>query len=274
MRSGKVRYVGCSNFSGWQMTKALGISDRLGYQRFVSTQVYSPCRRATSSTRSSRPPRPGLGILVWSPLAGGLLSGKYRRGQKGPEGARHLQDWGEPPVRDEEGLYDIIEALVEIGEEHGVSAAQIALAWSLGRPGITSLIVGARTEEQLADNLAAVEVELSEAERARLDELTAPAAAVPVLAPGRHGVRPPERHRPDLDRTAPGDVGPPGSGSAMMAAQGPDPRAGTRERGGIHAAHAAAARGHGARGRRRVLREDRAPPARDARRGTRRGHGA
>jgi aryl-alcohol dehydrogenase-like predicted oxidoreductase len=124
----------------------------------------------------------GLGILVWSPLAGGLLSGKYRRGQEGPEGSRHLQDWGEPPVRDEEGLYDIIEALVEIGEEHGVSAARIALAWSLGRPGVTSLIVGARTEEQLADNLGAVDVQLSEDERARLDDLSRP----PLLYPFWH----------------------------------------------------------------------------------------
>jgi aryl-alcohol dehydrogenase-like predicted oxidoreductase len=191
VRSGKVRYVGCSNFSGWQMTKALGISDRLGYQRFVSTQVYYSLQ-ARDIEYEIVPAclDQGLGILVWSPLAGGLLSGKYRRGQEGPEGSRHLQDWGEPPVRDPDGLYDIIEALVEIGEEHGVSAAQIALAWSLGRPGITSLIVGARTEEQLADNLAAVEVELTEAERARLDELSAPPLLYPfwhqaATAPGR-----------------------------------------------------------------------------------------
>ena len=106
-------------------------------------------------------------------------------------------------MRDEEGLYDIVDALVEIGEEHGVSAAQIALAWSLGRPGITSLIVGARTEEQLADNLAAVEVELTEAERARLDELSRRRCST------RSGTRPPrrrpaERRRPDADRAAPG----------------------------------------------------------------------
>jgi aryl-alcohol dehydrogenase-like predicted oxidoreductase len=183
VRSGKVRYVGCSNFSGWQMTKALGLSDRLRYQRFVSTQVYYSLQaRDIEYEIVPASLDQGLGIIVWSPLAGGLLSGKYRRGQEGPEGSRHLQDWGEPPVRDEEGLYDIIEALVEIGEEHGVSAAQIALAWSLGRPGVTSLIVGARTEEQLADNLGAVDVELSEDERARLDELSAP----PLLYPFWH----------------------------------------------------------------------------------------
>ena len=102
----------------------------------------------------------GVGLLIWSPLAGGLLSGKYRRGIEAPAGSRQLTEWDEPPVRDQEGLYDIVEALVEIGEAHDVSAAQVALAWTLGRPGVSSLIVGARTEEQLADNLAAADLEL------------------------------------------------------------------------------------------------------------------
>ena len=184
MRSGKVRYVGCSNFQ--RLADDQGARD-LGPPGLPALRVRprstTPCQaRDIEYEIVPASLDQGLGILVWSPLAGGLLSGKYRRGQEGPEGARHLQDWGEPPVRDEEGLYDIIEALVEIGEEHGVSAAQIALAWSLGRPGITSLIVGARTEEQLADNLAAVEVELSEAERARLDELS----RLPLLYPFWH----------------------------------------------------------------------------------------
>jgi aryl-alcohol dehydrogenase-like predicted oxidoreductase len=183
VRSGKVRYVGCSNYSGWQMTKALGISERIGYQRFVSQQVYYSLQ-ARDIEYEIVPAclDQGLGILVWSPLAGGLLSGKYRRGKDGPAGSRHLLDWSEPPVRDPEGLYDIVEALVEIGEEHGVSAAQIALAWLLGRPGVTSVIVGARTEEQLADNLGAVNVELSAEQRSRLDELSAP----PLLYPFWH----------------------------------------------------------------------------------------
>ena len=127
----------------------------------------------------------GVGILVWSPLAGGLLSGKFRRGQEGPEGSRALSDWGEPPVRDQEQLYDTIEALVEIGEGHGVSAAQVALAWLLGRPGIVSLIVGARTDEQLADNLAAAELKLSDDERARLEEVSRP----PLIYPHWHQAR-------------------------------------------------------------------------------------
>ena len=101
----------------------------------------------------------GLGILVWSPIAGGLLSGKYRRGVEAPAGSRHLTEWSEPPVYDEDKLYDTIEELVAIGEARpGVSAAQVALAYTLAKPAVTSVIVGARTEEQLADNLAAAEL--------------------------------------------------------------------------------------------------------------------
>ncbi len=110
------------------------------------------------------------------------MSGKYRRGQSGPEGSRHLTDWNEPPVRDEDQLYDVVDALVEIGEGHGVSAAKVALAWLLGRPAVISLIIGARSDEQLADNLAAAELPLSDDERARLDELSAP----PLLYPFWH----------------------------------------------------------------------------------------
>jgi aryl-alcohol dehydrogenase-like predicted oxidoreductase len=92
-------------------------------------------------------------VLVWSPLAGGLLSGKYRRGHEAPAGSRQLTDWGEPPVYDSERLYDTVEVLVKIAEQDGVSAAQVALAYTLGKPAVTSLVIGARTEEQLADNL-------------------------------------------------------------------------------------------------------------------------
>ena len=116
---------------------------------------------------------PGLGILVWSPIAGGLLSGKYRRGVDAPAGSRHLTEWNEPPVYDEDKLYDTIEELVAIGADHGVSAAQVALAYTMGKPAVTSVIVGARTEEQLADNLAAADLSLSTDEVARLDEVSA-----------------------------------------------------------------------------------------------------
>jgi aryl-alcohol dehydrogenase-like predicted oxidoreductase len=183
VRAGKVRYVGCSNFSGWQLSKALGVSERLGLARYVSQQIYYSLQsRDAEYELVPAGIDQGVGILVWSPLAGGLLSGKYRRGQEGPAGARHLTDWNEPPVRDEEQTYDVIEAAVEIGARHGVSAAQVALAWLLGRPGVSSVVVGARTDEQLADNLAAAQLELSAEERARLDALSAP----PLIYPHWH----------------------------------------------------------------------------------------
>jgi aryl-alcohol dehydrogenase-like predicted oxidoreductase len=181
--SGKVRYIGCSNYAAWHLMKALGISERRGLQRFISQQIYYSLQ-ARDAEYELVPVAldQGVGILVWSPLAGGLLSGKYRRGQEGPEGSRHLTDWNEPPVRNEEQVYDIVDALVEIAEEHGASPAQVALAWTLGRPGIASVVIGARTDEQLADNLGAADLTLSGEERTRLDELSAP----PLLYPYWH----------------------------------------------------------------------------------------
>jgi aryl-alcohol dehydrogenase-like predicted oxidoreductase len=182
VRSGKVRYLGCSNYSGWHLMKALGVSERLGYQRFVSQQIhYSLQAREAEYELVPIAIDQGVGIMVWSPLAGGLLSGKYRRGQKPSEG-RHLKDWGEPPIRNEGQLYDIVDVLVEIAESRGISAAQVALAWLLGRPGIASLVVGARTEEQLTDNIAAAGVTLTQAERAKLDRASQP----PLLYPYWH----------------------------------------------------------------------------------------
>src|SRR5271165_5407979 len=123
-----------------------------------------------------------LGVLVWSPLAGGLLSGKHRRNKAAPEGTRQFAGWTEPPVRDENALWDIVDELVAIGEAHGVSAAQIALAWLLGRPAVTSLVIGGRNEAQFRDNLACVDVKLTEEERARLDKVSQP----PLIYPYWH----------------------------------------------------------------------------------------
>jgi aryl-alcohol dehydrogenase-like predicted oxidoreductase len=183
VRQGKVRYIGCSNYSGWQVMKALGISELRGVQRFVSQQIhYTLQAREAEYELIPVSLDQGLGILVWSPLAGGLLSGKYRRDQQGPEGARHFGGWDEPPIYDSERLYDIVDVLVEVADGHGVSPAQVALAWLLGRPGVSSVVIGARTDEQLADNLAAGELELGEDERARLDEVSAP----PLIYPYWH----------------------------------------------------------------------------------------
>ncbi len=183
LQSGKVRYVGCSNFAGWQVMKALGTADRLSLPRFVSHQVYlSLQERAAEYEIVPSALDQGLGLLIWSPLAGGLLSGKYRRGQEPPAGARHTSEWDEPPVYDEDKLFDTIEVLVEIAEDHDVSPAQVALGWLLRRPGVTSVIIGARTDEQLADNLAAADLDLSDDDVARLELVSRP----PLIYPYWH----------------------------------------------------------------------------------------
>jgi len=183
VRSGKVRYVGCSNFAGWQVMKALGIAERAGLPRFMSQQIYlSLQERSAEYEIVPSAIDQGLGLLVWSPLAGGLLSGKYRRGENAPPGSRHATDWDEPPIYDEDKLYDTIEVLVEVAEGRGTSPAQVALAWLLGRPGITSVIIGARTDEQLADNLGAAALSLSAEESERLEAVSRP----PLIYPFWH----------------------------------------------------------------------------------------
>jgi aryl-alcohol dehydrogenase-like predicted oxidoreductase len=138
----------------------------------------------------------GLGLLVWSPLAGGLLSGKYRRGQPGPQGSRLLAGWDEPPVRDQDKLYDIVEVLVEVAKDRGASPAQVALAWLLDRPAVTSVIIGARTTEQLVDNLGAAELSLTEDELVRLEQVSRP----PLLYPYWH------QAKTATDRLGPADL--------------------------------------------------------------------
>jgi aryl-alcohol dehydrogenase-like predicted oxidoreductase len=181
--SGKVRYVGVSNYAAWQLMKALGIADRRHLPRFVSQQIYySLQERSAEYELIPLAVDQGLGTLVWSPLAGGLLSGKYRRGQDAPAGTRHVGEWDEPPVYDEDRLYDTIDVLVEVADGHGVSAAQVALAWLLQRPSISSVVIGARTDEQLADNLKSAELQLSGDERDRLEEVS----RQPLLYPYWH----------------------------------------------------------------------------------------
>jgi len=197
VRAGKVRYVGCSNYAAWQLMKALAISDTRQLERFVSQQVYySLHSRDIESEIVPACLDQGVGILVWSPLAGGLLSGKYRRGVTAPAGSRHLSEWSEPPVHDEEKLYAIIERAVSIGEAHGVSAAQVALAYLLAKPAVTSLVVGARTTEQLADNLAAAQLELTADEIKALDD----ASGEPLRYPFWH------QRNTSADRLGPADL--------------------------------------------------------------------
>lgn len=180
VRSGKVRYIGVSNYSAWHLMKAIGVARENHYIQPISQQIhYTLQAREAEYELVPATLDQGLGVLVWSPLAGGLLSGKYRRGQKDPEGSRRFAGWSEPPVHDTEKLYDIIDGLVAIAETRDVSAAQVALAWVLGRPGVTSAIIGARNEAQLKDNLKSADLQLTEQERARLDEVSAPVLLYP-----------------------------------------------------------------------------------------------
>jgi aryl-alcohol dehydrogenase-like predicted oxidoreductase len=181
--SGKVRYIGASNHSGWHLLKALGVQRALGVHPYVSEQIYySLQERSAEYELIPAAIDQGLGVLVWSPLAGGLLSGKYRRNRPAPDGARQLTDWGEPPVYDQERLHDTVEVLVEIAAAHQASPSQVALAWLLGRPAVSTVIIGARTDEQLADNLGAAQLQLSAQERRRLDVVSAP----PMIYPYWH----------------------------------------------------------------------------------------
>ena len=166
VRQGHVRYVGVSNWAAWQIAKALGISERLGLARFESTQSYYTIvgreleRELVPMMTSEK-----LGLMVWSPLAGGYLSGKYRHGQSA-DGRRANFDF--PPVDQARGDV-VLDAMDAIAKAKGVSIARIALAWLLHKPYVTSVIVGAKRVDQLEDNLAAVEVKLSDAELATLD---------------------------------------------------------------------------------------------------------
>jgi aryl-alcohol dehydrogenase-like predicted oxidoreductase len=172
VRSGKVRYIGLSNHAAWRIAKALGISAKEGLERFESVQAYYTIA-GRDLEREVVPlcQEESLSVLVWSPLAGGLLSGKYGRDQEGPEGSRRTQ-FDFPPV-DEERAWDCVDAMRPIAERRDCSVARIAQAWLLHQPAVTSIIIGAKTQEQLEDNLAAAEVELTDEELATLDEVSA-----------------------------------------------------------------------------------------------------
>ena len=180
--AGKVRYIGVSNFAGWQLMKSLGVSERHGYPRYVAHQVYySLAGRDYEWELMPLGADQGVGALVWSPLAWGRLTGKIRRGQPLPEGSRLHQtsEYG-PPV-DDEKLYDIVDALDQVAQETGKTVPQIALNWLIGRPTVASVIIGARNEEQLRQNLGAVGWSLSKEQLETLDKASAVAAPYPYF---------------------------------------------------------------------------------------------
>jgi aryl-alcohol dehydrogenase-like predicted oxidoreductase len=180
--AGKVRYVGASNFAGWELMKSLAAADRHGYPRHVAHQVYySLVGRDYEWELMPLGANQGVGALVWSPLGWGRLTGKIRRGQPLPEGSRLHQtaEFG-PPV-DDEKLFDIVEVLDAVAEETGRSVPQIAINWLLSRPTVSSVIIGARNEEQLKQNLGAVGWSLTTEQIARLDAASVVTAPYPYF---------------------------------------------------------------------------------------------
>jgi aryl-alcohol dehydrogenase-like predicted oxidoreductase len=169
---GLVRTIGCSNLAAWQIMKALGISKQESYARFETVQAYYTIA-GRDLEREIVPVvlDQGLGVMVWSPLAGGFLSGKFTRENAGPNDARRAA-FDFPPVN-KERAYDIIDAMAPIAKAHEASVARVALAWLLQRPGVMTVIIGAKSVEQLDDNLAAVKLTLTPDELARLDEVSA-----------------------------------------------------------------------------------------------------
>lgn len=175
VRWGKVRYIGCSNFAGWQFVKALGISERRGWARFISNQPeYSPANRKIERDVVPAGIAEGVGQIVYFPLAGGLFTGKYKRDEAPPadsravtQGERFTNRW----MTDRN--FTLVERMTEIAGEAGISLPHLAIAWAMAKPGVTSAIVGASKVAQLVDNIGATEVKLSPDVIRRVDEMSA-----------------------------------------------------------------------------------------------------
>ncbi|MEO7854687.1 MAG: aldo/keto reductase [Rubrivivax sp.] len=186
VQHGHVRHVGVSNWAAWQIVKALGIAERLQLARFESLQAYyTVAGRDLERELLPMLASEGVGLMVWSPLAGGLLSGKFGRDQQGEEGSRRVA-FDFPPVN-RDRAWDCVEAMQPIANAHGVSVAQVAIAWLLHQRQVTSVIIGAKRAEQLTDNLAAVKLRLSADELQAIDKVSALPAEYPGWMLERQG---------------------------------------------------------------------------------------
>lgn len=193
--AGKIRYVGISNFTGWQFTKTVYEAKLGGWIQPVSHQIhYSLVNRDAEHELLPAALDRGVGTMIWSPLASGLLSGKYRRDAPEPTGTR-INNWAIPPRPETERLHAVVDVLLDIASMKGATPAQIALAWLLTRPTVSTLIVGARTEEQLADNLAAADIALSVEDIDRLERASRTALPYPLW----------QQHAISSDRLSPAD---------------------------------------------------------------------
>ncbi|HZD77482.1 MAG TPA: aldo/keto reductase [Acidobacteriaceae bacterium] len=195
VRSGKVRYIACSNFSGWHLMKSLAVSDRYGWARYVGYQgYYSLIGREYEWELMPLALDQGVGTLVWSPLGWGRLTGKIRRGHPLPETSRLHKTSEQGPQVDDESLYTVVDALDAVAKETGRSVPQVALNWVLARPTVSSVVIGARNEEQLKQNLAAADFKLTEAQVAALDK----ASDQPAIYPYWHQRQFTERNPPPV----------------------------------------------------------------------------
>lgn len=178
VRAGKVRYLGISNHPAWMVVRANAIAERAHWTKFSALQnYYSPAGRDIEREIVPMALAEGLALMPWSPLAGGFLSGKFTRDrQQAGDSRRDAFDF--PPVNKEKA-YDIIDGLLAIANDHGVSAARVVLAWMLRKPAVTSIIIGAKRQEQLLDNLAATTLQLTEEEMSRIDTISALASEYP-----------------------------------------------------------------------------------------------
>jgi len=179
VRAGKVRYIGTSTFAAWQITEAFWVAKELGINRFVSEQPpYHLLDRRIERELVPAAEKYGVALIPWSPLAGGFLTGKYRRGEDAPKGARLNHERGRGPKLFSDPVFDIVEKVEEIAKEKKCTPSQLSLAWNMYQPGITSPIIGPRTMEQLEDNLGALDVDVSDEDRKRLDEVSPPGGVI------------------------------------------------------------------------------------------------
>ncbi len=191
IRAGKVRYVGTSTFAAWQVVESLWVAKELGLNRFVTEQPpYHLLDRRIERELIPMAQTFGLGLIPWSPLAGGFLTGKYKRGQQPPEGARHQ--------RDKHGVltdaaFDVVERVEELAEAKGCTVTQLSLAWCMHQPGVTSPIIGPRTLEQLEDNLGTLDVQVTDEDRQALDEVAPPGGVIAEYYEADFG---PDQYRP------------------------------------------------------------------------------
>ncbi|MEM9753370.1 MAG: aldo/keto reductase [Planctomycetota bacterium] len=179
IRSGKVRYIGCSTFAAYQVVESIWAAEKYGLNRFVTEQPpYHLLDRRIERELLPVCEQYGLGVIPWSPLAGGFLTGKYKRGAAAPDQSRFGGDHPRKTMLGMDRAYDVVEALEKLVAKKGCSMSQFALAWCRDQPGVTSPIIGPRTMEQLSDNLRAMEVALTDEEREAIDELCPPGEQV------------------------------------------------------------------------------------------------